>query len=88
MKIGVIGIGNVGQANVKGFESLGHTVLEHDTKYNTTIQNVLDTEIVFVCTPEDNVSSVVKELNLFEYKGVVAVRSTILPGTTDKLLKI
>lgn len=87
MKIGVIGIGNVGQANVKGFESLGHTVLEHDIKYNTTIQNVLDTEIVFICTHEDNVTSVVKELNLFEYKGVVAVRSTILPGTTDKLIK-
>lgn len=87
MKIGVIGIGNVGQANVKGFESLGHTVLEHDIKYNTTIQNVLDTEIVFICTHEDNVTSVVKELNLFEYKGIVAVRSTILPGTTDKLIK-
>ena len=87
MKIGVIGIGNVGKANVKGFLSLGHTVLEHDVKYNTKIQNVLDTEIVFVCTHEKDVASVVKELNLFEYKGVVAIRSTILPGTTDKLLK-
>jgi UDPglucose 6-dehydrogenase len=87
MKIGVIGIGNVGKANVKGFLSLGHTVLEHDVKYNTKIQNVLDTEIVFVCTHEKDVESVVKELNLFEYKGVVAIRSTILPGTTDKLLK-
>lgn len=87
MKIGVIGIGNVGKANVKGFLSLGHTVLEHDVKYNTKIQNVLDTEIVFVCTHEKDVASVVKELNLFEYKGIVAIRSTILPGTTDKLLK-
>ena len=87
MKIGVIGIGNVGQANVKGFKSLGHTVLEHDVKFNTKIQNVLDTDIIFICTPEDNVSDVVKQLNLFEYKGIVAIRSTILPGTTDKLLK-
>jgi UDPglucose 6-dehydrogenase len=87
MKIGVIGVGNVGRANVKGFLSLGHTVLEHDIKYNTKIQNVLDTEIVFICTHEKDVSSVVKELNLFEYNGVVAVRSTILPGTTDKLIK-
>ena len=87
MKIGVIGIGNVGKANVKGFLTLGHTVLEHDIKYNTKIQNVLGTEIVFVCTHENDVAGVIKELNLFEYKGVVAVRSTILPGTTDKLLK-
>lgn len=87
MKIGVIGIGNVGKANVKGFLSLGHTVLEHDIKYNTKIQDVLDTEIVFVCTHEKDVANVVKELNLFEYKGIVAVRSTILPGTTDTLLK-
>ena len=63
MKIGVIGVGNVGQANVKGFESLGHIVHEHDIKYNTNIQNVLDTEIVFICTPEKNVPNVVKELN-------------------------
>lgn len=87
MKIGVIGVGNVGKANVKGFLSLGHTVLEHDIKYNTKIQDVLNTEIVFVCTHENDVAGVVKELNLFEYKGVVAVRSTILPGTTDHLLK-
>jgi len=87
MKIGVIGVGNVGKANVKGFEKLGHNVYEHDIKYNTKIQNILNTEIVFVCTHEDNVESVVQELTLFEYKGVVAIRSTILPGTTDKLLK-
>ena len=87
MKIGVIGIGNVGKANVKGFLSLGHTVLEHDIKYNTKIQNVLDTEIVFVCTHENDVAGVIEELNLFKYKGVVAVRSTLLPGTTDDLLK-
>ena len=87
MKIGVIGVGNVGKANVKGFLSLGHTVLEHDIKYNTKIQDVLNTEILFVCTPENVVTSVVKELNLFGYKGVVAVRSTILPGTIDNLLE-
>lgn len=87
MKIGVIGVGNVGRANVKGFLSLGHTVLEHDIKYNTKIQDVLNTEILFVCTPENVVTSVVKELNLFGYKGVVAVRSTILPGTIDNLLE-
>jgi len=87
MKIGVIGVGNVGKANVKGFEKLGHTVVEHDIKFNTKIQDVLDTEIVFVCTHENNVEKVLQEISLFQYKGVVAIRSTILPGTTDKLLK-
>jgi UDPglucose 6-dehydrogenase len=87
MRIGIIGVGNVGKANVKGFEKLGHTVLEHDIKFNTKIQDILDTEIIFICTHEDHVENIVKDLFLYNYKGVVAIRSTILPGTTDKLLK-
>ena len=59
MRIGIIGVGNVGKANVKGFEKLGHTVLEHDIKFNTKIQDILDTEIIFICTHEDHVENIV-----------------------------
>ena len=48
MKIGIIGLGAVGSANKQGFEHLGHEVLVHDIKLNTTIQDVLLTEINFL----------------------------------------
>jgi len=87
MNIGVIGLGVVGKANADGFKKLNHTVLIHDIKLNTNIQDVLDTDVVFVCTQEDNVEQVVKDLFLYNYKGIVAIRSTIQPGTIDNLLE-
>ena len=87
MIIGVVGIGVVGKANVKGFKKLGHTVLEHDVKYNTALRDVLTAEIIFICTPEDQVNNVVQDISLYDYKGVVAIRSTTTPGTTDELIK-
>ena len=54
MKVGVIGIGVVGNANKVGFEQLGHEVMVHDIKLGTNINNVLDTEAVFVCVPTTN----------------------------------
>ena len=37
MHIGIIGMGCTGSANQVGFEFLGHTVIGHDPKLNTTI---------------------------------------------------
>ena len=51
MKIGIIGWGAVGAAVGEGFKTLGHKVTRHDPKYNTIIDEVLNTEIVFVCVP-------------------------------------
>jgi hypothetical protein len=51
MKIGVIGVGAVGSACKKGFELLSHEVKVHDPKFNTKIEDVIDTEIVYICVP-------------------------------------
>ena len=51
MKIGIVGMGIVGSANAAGFTLLGHSVKSHDIKFDTTIDNVLDTEIIFLCVP-------------------------------------
>ena len=51
MKIGIIGLGVVGNAIKEGFVKLGHTIHCHDLKLNTSIGDVLMTEIVFVCVP-------------------------------------
>ena len=94
MKIGVIGRGFVGGAITNGFENQGHEVLVHDTKLNTKIENVLESRLLYICVPtpssEDGscntniVESVLVELSELNYDGSVCIKSTIVPGTTQK----
>lgn len=51
MKVGIIGIGAVGSAIKYGFEKLGHKLSTHDIKLKTSIIDVINSEIVFICTP-------------------------------------
>tara|TARA_R100000329_G_scaffold151414_1_gene147434 strand:+ start:3195 stop:3965 length:771 start_codon:yes stop_codon:yes gene_type:complete len=97
MKIGVIGVGVVGSAIEQGFRDLGHIVKTHDIKFNTKIDNVLDTKIVFLCLPTNPdrrgecntkaIFQVVRRLNHLRYKGIIAIKSTIIPGTYAELKK-
>ncbi len=96
MKIGIIGVGAVGSANKEGFEYLGHTVVPHDIKLDTSIKDILDTEITFLCVPTPQsddgscdtsiLESIIKELNLYYYKGIIAIRSTVVPGFTQRMI--
>ena len=96
MNIGIVGLGVVGSACKFGFELIGHTVSHHDTKDGTSITDVKATDICFICvpTPSDSetgqcdtsiVESVVNELNDTQYKGLICIKSTVEPGTTNKL---
>lgn len=96
MRVGVIGSeGVVGGACKFGFELLGHNVSVHDIVLGTSLEDVLDTEVVYVCVPTPSgtdgscdtsiVESVVHELKEKDYGGVVAIKSTVVPGTTDEL---
>lgn len=98
MKIGIIGVGVVGDAVRQGMELVGHTVFVHDIKIpGSSISNVLDSEICFITVPtpahEDGscnteiVESVVSDLKKNKYKGLVTIKSTVEPGTTDRLHK-
>jgi len=96
MKVGIIGVGAVGSACQKGFELLGHSVQVHDPKLNTSINDVINTEIVYVCVPTPEgldgscdlsiVRQTIKDLERLAYAGVVALKSTSVPGTTEQLL--
>lgn len=96
MEIGIVGhLGIVGGAVKYGLEKVGHKVFGHDVLADTKLQDLFLTEVVFICVPtpanEDFscntsiVKSVVSELNEMGYRGVVAVKSTVQPGTTDEL---
>ena len=51
MKIGIIGLGIVGSAVDYGLRMLGHKTYPHDIKLNTTVNDVIDTEICYICIP-------------------------------------
>jgi UDPglucose 6-dehydrogenase len=97
MNVGVIGVGVVGGACKFGFELIGHNVSVHDITLETAINDVLDTSAVFICvpTPRDKdgscdvsiVEEVIYDLKALNYDGIVAIKSTVVPGTTDRLRK-
>ncbi len=98
MKIGIIGKGVVGGAVYDGLQALGHKLSYYDKKdTETKIENVLDTEIIFVCVPTNSkidgtcdisiVQEVTQELDNLNYTGIIAIKSTVIPGTTEQLIQ-
>jgi UDPglucose 6-dehydrogenase len=95
LKIGIIGLGVVGNACKNGFEKNGYDICVHDIKLETTINDVLNTDICFISVPtpaRDNgscdvsiVQNVVDDLYKLNYNGIIAIKSTVEPGTTKKL---
>lgn len=93
MRLGIIGKGVVGSALEFGFRKLGHEVFIHDIKLNTKIEDLKDCEIIYVSVPTPSlpdgkcdisiVESVIKELKDILYQGIIAIKSTITPGTTE-----
>jgi UDPglucose 6-dehydrogenase len=95
MNIGIVGVGVVGGACKYGFEKLGYRVLVHDLKLNTKLKDLCGCEIIYICVPTPSmadgscdvriVESIVDELKQYDYKGIVAIKSTVLPTTTENL---
>tara|TARA_R100000278_G_scaffold87764_1_gene67009 strand:- start:73 stop:864 length:792 start_codon:yes stop_codon:yes gene_type:complete len=95
MNIGIIGVGVIGSACKYGFEKLGHNVKTYDIAHGTKIEDVLDTEIVYICVPTPsntdgscNVSIVEKTVNELKdknYEGIVVIKSTVKPTTSERL---
>lgn len=87
MKTGIVGLGVVGTANRVGFEQLGHTVKIHDIKFNTNIEDIIDTEIICICVPTPSASngscntsivkSVIVDLDKLNYQGVIALSKVL-----------
>lgn len=99
MKIGIVGSeGVVGAAVTYGMQKLGHEVMKHDIILDTKIEDVLGTEVCYICVPTPPkesgqcdisiVEQVVVKLNELKYSGVIAIKSTVEPGTTKRLAEI
>jgi len=97
MKIGIIGLGVVGSAIMQGLQQIGQQVSFYDTKFkDTSIVDVLDSEIVFICVPTPTVNGycdtsiielVIKTLMDNNYTGIIAIKSTVAPNFTQELIE-
>lgn len=99
MNIGIIGLGVVGNAVKHGFERIGHTVYGFDIKdSDTSIQDVMATEVCFICVPTPSlengscdlsiVEKIVGDLAAAGHAGIIIIKSTVIPGTTDRLAQL
>lgn len=102
MSIGVIGLGVVGRAVYKAFkDNTQLDVCGYDKVGEFSSQecfaNTMKAEVVFVCVPTPTINGsqdltalkeVITELRLINYKGVVCIKCTVLPGTCQELQEL
>jgi len=89
MNLGVVGCGVIGNNLAHLLEDMGHFVQRYDPAKLLGCDITL-CEIVFICVPTkadmrfEDVRMAVDYVNLKNKKGIIAIRSTIMPGMTDE----
>ena len=93
MRIGIIGFGTVGKAIREGFES-SHEIFIHDKGMGTDISEVTDNvEVAYIAVPTPSIDGtgacdtrIVEDvLNELPDGFSVVIKSTVIPGTTQRL---
>ncbi len=98
VKIGILGLGVVGSAVKYGLDRIGNNCVGYDIKDpSTKLADVLDSEMCLICVPTPQaadgscdvsiVEKAVAELATAKYQGLITIKSTVTPGTTDRLAK-
>lgn len=93
LKIGIIGVGMVGEALKKYFEKKGFKLLLYDKGKNLgSIEEINQADVIFVCVPTPfdkekgfDLSCVKETCNNIKGQKIIVIKSTVLPGTTEKL---
>lgn len=100
MIIGIIGIGVVGKAMLDGFTSKGiNNIVAYDInipEYMCNFKNMIKCDIIFLALPSPyskslkkyDISNITKTLNHLcdiNYRGIVIIKSTLEPHTTEDL---
>lgn len=94
-KLLVIGTGIVGKVTMNLFKKFGYDVFGYDTDKGKQkelakegylmLDDIVSSDIYFVCTHEKYVENIVENLN--SHKGLIVIRSTILPMVCENLQK-
>jgi UDPglucose 6-dehydrogenase len=90
--IGIIGDGVVGETTrLTMFQDCDVKV--HDIKYDTSINDISDCELIFICTPTNNyydidtLNEICLKLSNIAPQSEIVIRSTVPPGFFNKLQK-
>jgi len=92
-KIGICGVGVVGGALLRYLEKQGEVPIIYDKQQLDTSKDALkEADVVFICVPTPfregkgfDISAVEEAIGALGGNKVVVIRSTVVPGTTDKL---
>ena len=95
LKIGIVGLGFLGGTMDKYFSEKGLVILRYDKKGIGSQEEVSGADIVFICvnTPYDaekkeiDLSYVESAVGALSGNKIVVIRSTVPPGTTERLQK-
>lgn len=88
MKIGIVGIGWVGKAMASVFPDAAI----YDPAQGYDDESAFEADITFICVPTPNLENGELDTSIVEdsvrrCKGLAVIRSTVQPGTSDKLTK-
>lgn len=94
MKIGIIGKGFVGNAVGNGFKQKGCSIRAYDKyKSGDSFESVAECNHIFICVPTppqkngavdlSNVEETIEKLAKSHSKGIIAIKSTVIPGTAQ-----
>ena len=96
MKIGIIGMGVVGKTLHKAFKNLKHFCYGLDKHNKGELKELILCEIIYICLPTNYsnqglntnlVELYLKKLNNLKFNGIVAIKSTLNPGDTERFIK-
>lgn len=97
MKLGIIGKGFVGSAVSNGFDKNCEQIIVDPRYTDNTLKDILECKIAFVCVPtpvaDDGscdttiAKDVLSDLNKLRYKGIVVIKSTIIPDYLHEFKK-
>jgi len=91
--LGIIGCGVIGESLAKLLEDMGHFVQRYDPIKNL-FDDISKSRIVFICVPTkadmkfEDVKIAMSYANNKNKNGIIAIRSTLMPGMTDKFTKM
>ena len=92
MNLAVVGCGTIGNSLDHLLEDMNYPVKRYDP-FKGLNDDISECEIIFVCVPTkadmkfEDVKIAINYVNLKNRKGIIAIRSTILPGMTDEFIK-
>ena len=99
IKVGIIGLGFVGGSMLQSFQQKNCNVKGYDiNKTSDTFLSTIDSDILFLCLPtlfdeqkkeydKSCIKSICDDLLKNNYKGLIVIKSTVEPTTTNNLCK-